>query len=88
MRVEFPIATRTCYHVMSLDISQCHERTVPKLSQVDSSRSSALDALHHLTLLAEAVGGIAESGERRFDVDALLAREGHAPSAGCEDLEP
>jgi hypothetical protein len=29
MRVEFPIATGTWYHVMSLDITQCHERSVP-----------------------------------------------------------
>ena len=29
---EFLVATRTCYHVMSLDITQCHDRTVPKLS--------------------------------------------------------
>ena len=33
MRAWIPIATRTCYHVMSFDITQCHERTVPKLSQ-------------------------------------------------------
>ena len=33
MRVVSPIATRACYHVMSLDITPCHERTVPKLSQ-------------------------------------------------------
>src|SRR5258708_39268155 len=33
MRAVSPIATRTWYHVMSFDITQCHERTVPKLSQ-------------------------------------------------------
>jgi hypothetical protein len=32
MRVEFPIATGTCYHVMSRDITQCHFRSVPKMS--------------------------------------------------------
>src|ERR1700732_436100 len=33
MRDRFPVATRTCYHVISLDITQRHDRTVPKLSQ-------------------------------------------------------
>src|SRR5215831_16126703 len=33
MRAECPIATRTSYHAMSFDITQCHDRTVPKLSQ-------------------------------------------------------
>src|SRR5439155_8160072 len=33
MRAKTPIATGTCYHVMSRDITQCHLRTVPKLSQ-------------------------------------------------------
>jgi len=33
MRVQFPIATSTWYHAMSLDITECHERSVPKLSQ-------------------------------------------------------
>jgi hypothetical protein len=33
MRAQFPIATGTWYHVMSFDITQCHERSVPKLSQ-------------------------------------------------------
>src|SRR5207302_4609544 len=33
MRAWIPIATRTCYHVMSFDITQCHDRTAPKLSQ-------------------------------------------------------
>jgi len=37
MRGEFPVATATWYHVMSLDITQCHDRTVPKLSQHMSS---------------------------------------------------
>jgi hypothetical protein len=32
MRAETPIATGTWYHVMSLDITQCHDLTVPKLS--------------------------------------------------------
>ena len=34
MRVLMPIATGTWYHVMSFDITQCHERSVPKLSQL------------------------------------------------------
>ena len=38
MRVELQIATGTCYHVMSRDITQCHDRTVPKLSQRPLSR--------------------------------------------------
>jgi len=33
MRAVFPIATVTWYHVMSFDITPCHERSVPKLSQ-------------------------------------------------------
>src|ERR1700739_4733889 len=33
MRAGSPIATRTCCHLISLDITQCHDRTVPKLSQ-------------------------------------------------------
>jgi hypothetical protein len=33
MRAETPIATGTWYHVMSLDITQCHDLTVPKLAQ-------------------------------------------------------
>src|SRR5258708_8206884 len=33
MRAVSPIATRTWYHVMSLDITQRHARTVPKLSE-------------------------------------------------------
>ena len=33
MRAAFLIATGTQYHVMSFDITQCHDRTVPKLSQ-------------------------------------------------------
>jgi hypothetical protein len=33
MRAVPPIATRTCCHLISLDITQCHGRTVPKLSQ-------------------------------------------------------
>ena len=32
MRAVSSIATRTCYHVISLDITQCHDRTVPELS--------------------------------------------------------
>ena len=32
MRVHFPIATGTWCHVMSFDITQCHDLTVPKLS--------------------------------------------------------
>src|SRR5215470_2351776 len=41
MRGVFPIATRTCCHLISLDITQCHERTVPKLSQNAISRDHA-----------------------------------------------
>jgi hypothetical protein len=33
MRAQFPIATGIWYHVMSFDITQCHERSVPELSQ-------------------------------------------------------
>ncbi len=33
MRAGFPIATGTCYHVVSLGITQRHERSVPELSQ-------------------------------------------------------
>src|SRR5262249_14282223 len=33
MRAVPPIATGTCCHLISLDITQCHDRTVPKLSQ-------------------------------------------------------
>jgi hypothetical protein len=33
MRAELPIATSTWYHVMSRDITQCHDPTVPELSQ-------------------------------------------------------
>ena len=33
MRAVFPIATVTWYHVMSFDITPCHERSVPKFSQ-------------------------------------------------------
>ena len=49
MRVPFPIATRTCYHPMSPDITQCHDRTVPKLSQLATpSVSAPRDLLHSL----------------------------------------
>jgi hypothetical protein len=40
MRAAPPIATRTCCHLISLDITQCHDRTVPKLSQRPLSTSS------------------------------------------------
>jgi hypothetical protein len=43
MRVQFPIATGTCYHVMSLDITQCHDLTVPKLSKSPLSQRAAHD---------------------------------------------
>jgi hypothetical protein len=33
MRLATPVATSTWYHVMSFDITQCHECAVPKLSQ-------------------------------------------------------
>jgi len=33
MRAVPSIATTTCCHLISLDITQCHDRTVPKLSQ-------------------------------------------------------
>ena len=39
LRAEAPIATRTCCHVMSFDITQCHDRTVPKLSQLATPNS-------------------------------------------------
>ncbi len=39
MRALPPSATRTCCHLISLDITQCHDRTVPKLSQHASSTS-------------------------------------------------
>jgi hypothetical protein len=32
MRDASPVATGTRYHVMSFDITQCHDRGVPKLS--------------------------------------------------------
>jgi hypothetical protein len=41
MRAETPIATGTWYHVMSLDITQCHDLTVPKLSQRSLLRRAA-----------------------------------------------
>jgi len=37
MRAGSPVATGTSYHVMSFDITQCHDRTVPKLSQRTAS---------------------------------------------------
>src|SRR5882762_10610145 len=43
MRAVSPIATRTCYHVMSFDITLCHARTVPKLSQTRSPKPTAGD---------------------------------------------
>jgi hypothetical protein len=45
MRVQFLIATGTWYHVMSFDITQCHDLTVPKLSQRLRSRRAAHDSL-------------------------------------------
>jgi len=33
MRAVSPIATGTWYHVTSFDVTQCHDLTVPKLSQ-------------------------------------------------------
>ena len=42
MRVGPPTATRTWCHLISLDITQCHGRTVPKLSQRSFSRVSCL----------------------------------------------
>jgi hypothetical protein len=41
MRVLMPVATGTWYHVMSFDITQCHERGVPELSQTRQSRPTA-----------------------------------------------
>jgi hypothetical protein len=41
MRVQIPIATGTCCHVISLDITQCHDLTVPKLSQRPLLRGGA-----------------------------------------------
>src|SRR5262249_30907229 len=35
MRGGDPVATRTCCHLISLDITQCNDRSVPKLSQND-----------------------------------------------------
>jgi hypothetical protein len=43
MRAQIPIATGTWYHVMSLDITQRHDLTVPKLSQRPLSRRAARD---------------------------------------------
>src|ERR1700740_961921 len=37
MRAVPPLATRACCHLISLDITQCHDRTVPKLSQLANS---------------------------------------------------
>src|SRR5882762_1759051 len=45
MRAVSPIATRTSYHVMSFDITQCHDPTVPKLSQTARSRPASGVAL-------------------------------------------
>src|SRR5262249_42777712 len=42
MRAGPPIATRTYCHLISLDITQCHGRAVPKLSQLSFSRVSCL----------------------------------------------
>jgi len=33
------------YHVMSLDITQCHERSVPKLSQLRDCESEGESSL-------------------------------------------
>src|ERR1700733_1173823 len=43
MRAEAPIATGTWYHVMSLDITQCHFRSVPKLSQTRDQHGCLMD---------------------------------------------
>jgi hypothetical protein len=40
MRAASLIATGACYHVVSLGITQRHERTVPKLSQHPLSHQS------------------------------------------------
>jgi hypothetical protein len=39
MRAQFPIATGTWYHVMSFDITQCHERSIPGMSQTDNLKA-------------------------------------------------
>ena len=49
MRAEIPIATGTWYHVMSRDITQCHDLTVPKLSQRPLSRRAAHDPIGDIT---------------------------------------
>ena len=43
MRADSPIATGICYHVVSRDITQCHDPTVPKLSQRQLSRPAAVN---------------------------------------------
>ena len=49
MRGGFPIATGTWYHVMSFDITQCHELSVPKLSQLTTpSVLAPCNLLHSL----------------------------------------
>jgi hypothetical protein len=45
MQAEIPIATDTWYHVMSLDITQCHDLSVPKLPQRPLSRRATHDPL-------------------------------------------
>lgn len=47
MRAESPSATVTCYHVMSFDITQYPDRTVPELSQLSpDARQSGLRRQH------------------------------------------
>jgi hypothetical protein len=56
MRVDFPIATGGWHHVMSFDITQCHDRTVPKLSRRPLSRGAAHDPKRSLADGSSAAG--------------------------------
>jgi hypothetical protein len=66
MRAGFPVATGTYYHVMSLDITQCHDPIVPKLSQcppvaiAKESDSAIFPSVLYFTLAGSAVtvGGL------------------------------
>ena len=63
MRVQFPIATETCYHVVSLGITQRHERSVTELSQLATpSVLAPCNLLHsllqHLLRNATALQGL------------------------------
>src|SRR2546421_513107 len=73
MRAGSPIATGTWHHVMSLDITQCHDRSVPGVSQADDLAAA---------LLAVVTWGLRAGGASAI-ADAFSRTCGRPVSATC-----